>query len=226
MPFTPTHVLAILPIAALKRPSLPFSALAIGSMVPDLPLFVPLSPNYGTTHSVPGLITACLPLGLAGFLVFQLLMKRPLFALLPAAIRRRCLSHATRCVEPSLKFFACASLAVIVGAGTHLFWDSFTHRGRWGTQVFPQLNSSTLTIGEHPIPGFKLLQYGSTLFGLPCIVLLLAAWLARQTPASLDGRPVLSGPTKVVASLIMVAVPAAAAFFVWRREGLPPYERR
>ena len=50
MPFTPTHVLAILPIAALKRPALPFSALVIGSMIPDLPLFVPLSPDYGTTH--------------------------------------------------------------------------------------------------------------------------------------------------------------------------------
>ena len=108
MPLTPTHILAILPIAAVKHLSLPFSALVIGSMIPDFPLFVPLSPDYGTTHSVPGLLTACLPLGLGCFLVFQLLMKRPLFAL---PTRRRSsvavrLLHA--CVEPNPKSFACA----------------------------------------------------------------------------------------------------------------------
>jgi Domain of unknown function (DUF4184) len=225
MPFTPTHVLAILPIAAITRLSLPFSALAIGSMIPDFPLFVPLSPDYDTTHSVPGVLTTCLPLGLACFLVFQLMMKRPLFALLPAAIQRRCLSHATRCVEPDPKFFACASLAVVVGAFTHLFWDSFTHRGRWGTQLFSRLNETALTIGGHAIPGFKLLQYGSTLFGLPCILLLLATWLYRQTPGSLGGNPILSGSTKAVAYFIAVAVPISATFLVWRRKELSPYDR-
>jgi Domain of unknown function (DUF4184) len=225
MPFTPTHVLAILPIAAIKRLSLPFSALVIGSMIPDFPLFVPLSPDYSTTHSVPGLLTACLPLGLACFLVFQVFMKRSLFALLPAAIQSRCLSHATRCVEPSLKLFACASLAVVVGACTHLFWDSFTHRGRWGTQLFPLLDETALTIGGHAFAGFKVLQYGSTLFGLPCIVLLLATWLYRQTPVSLGSHAVLSGSTKAVAYLIVLAVPIAAVCLVWRREELSPYDR-
>lgn len=54
MPFTPTHVLAILPVAAVKRFPLPFSALVIGSMIPDLPLFLPWSPGYDQTHSVAG----------------------------------------------------------------------------------------------------------------------------------------------------------------------------
>ena len=41
MPFTPTHVAAVVPIAWLSRQRLPFSALVIGSMIPDLHLFVP-----------------------------------------------------------------------------------------------------------------------------------------------------------------------------------------
>jgi len=41
MPFTPTHVAAIVPISWLTRNRLPFSALAIGSMIPDLQLFLP-----------------------------------------------------------------------------------------------------------------------------------------------------------------------------------------
>lgn len=225
MPFTPTHVLAILPIAAIKRLGLPFSALAIGSMVPDFPLFVPLSPDYGTTHSAPGVLTACLPLGLACFLTFQFLMKRPLFAILPAAIQSRGLSHATRRVEPGPKSFARASLGIVIGACTHLFWDSFTHPGRWGTHVFPRLNETALTIGGHAIPGYKLLQYGSTLIGLPCILLLLATWLYRQAPSPLGGHPALSGSAKATACFIAVAVPIAATFLVWRREGLSPYQQ-
>src|SRR3954471_14155787 len=125
MPFTPTHVLAILPIAAIKRLPLPFSALVIGSMIPDLPLFSPLPPGYGVTHSATGLATACLPPGLACFLLFQLVMKRPLFALLPAALRRRCATLVPR--RPALHpgSIAWASLAVVIGASTHVFWDSF-----------------------------------------------------------------------------------------------------
>ncbi len=194
MPFTPTHILAILPITAVKHLRLPFSALVIGSMIPDFPLFVPLSPTYDTTHSVPGILTACLPLGLTWFLVFQLLMKRPLFALLPEAIRSRCLPQVKPCVEPGARFFASASLAIMAGAATHLFWDSFTHRGRWGTQLFPRLNEAALTIDGHAVPGYKLLQYGSTLVGLPCLLLLLARRLHRQAPGPLDGYPVLSPP--------------------------------
>src|SRR3954465_6574698 len=99
MPFTPTPALAIIPIAALGRGAPPFSALVIGSMIPDLPLFSPMSPAYDTTHSPPGLLSACLPLGLACFLLFQSLMKRPLLALLPEAIQRRIASLSGPCVD-------------------------------------------------------------------------------------------------------------------------------
>jgi hypothetical protein len=223
MPFTPTHVLAILPIAGIKRLPLPFSALVIGSMIPDFPLFATPSPGYETTHSVPGVFTACLPLGLACFFLFQLLMKRPLFALLPAAIQRRCVSLSTPCVEPTPRFLSRASLAIVVGASTHLFWDSFTHRGRWGTHLFPRLNETALTIWGHAIPGFKVLQYGSTLFGLPCLVLLLATWLSRRAPRSLGENPVLSRYSKIAAYLIAVAVPVSVALLVWRREDVSRY---
>ena len=225
MPFTPTHVLAVLPVAAVKRLPLPFSALMIGSVVPDYPLFVSPPPDYGTTHSVPGVLTACLPLGVAGFLLFQAVMKRPLFALLPAAIRRRCAPLSRPRVEPTPRFFLRAGLAVVIGASTHLFWDSFTHQGRWGTSAFPQLNRTALTIGGHPVPGFKALQYGSTLIGLPCLGLLLAAWLVRRRPEPLSGTPTLPAPFKAVAYAVLSAAPAAATWRVWGRDGLSRYDR-
>jgi hypothetical protein len=220
MPFTPTHILAILPIAALKRLPLSFTALVIGSMIPDFPLFVPIAPEYETTHSARGVLTACLPLGLACFLVFQLLMKRPLFALLPVAIQRRCVSLSRTSIEPTPKALLGASLSVVIGASTHIFWDAFTHRGRWGTHVFPRLNETALTIWGHALPGFKLLQHGSTLVGLPCMLLLLAAWLYRRRPEVLGGDTVLSESSKAASYLIAVAIPVSVAFLVWSRDDL------
>lgn len=225
MPFTPTHVLAVAPIAAVSRGALPFSALAIGSMIPDFPLFSPLSPAYDTTHSARGLISACLPLGLAGFLVFQSLLKRPLLALMPRAVRRRSASFSGSCVEPTLKSFVLISLAVVAGAATHLLWDSFTHRGRWGTRLFPRLDETVLTVWGNAVPGYKLLQYGSTLIGLPCLVLLLAVWLYRRGPETSGGRQGLRASAKVLAYLVGMMIPAFVGFFVWCSDDSSRYDR-
>ena len=71
MPFTPTHVAAIIPVAFLGRRWFPFSALAIGAMVPDLPLYLPGALDYQVTHSPAGLVAICLPVGILCFLCFH-----------------------------------------------------------------------------------------------------------------------------------------------------------
>ena len=43
MPFTPSHVAAILPLAGRRDRGLPLAALAAGSMSPDLPYFQPVA---------------------------------------------------------------------------------------------------------------------------------------------------------------------------------------
>ena len=223
MPFTPTHVAAILPVAAIAGRALPFSALVIGSMIPDLPLFVPSPLTYATTHSATGVFTACLPLGMASFLAFQVLMKRPLFALLPDGIRSRCAPLSASCIEPTFRFFASASLAIAIGAITHVFWDSFTHPGRWGSGLIPRMDESVLTIRGHDVPGYKALQYGSTLVVLPCVVLLLVLWLSRQRPSPLGGLPALSKSWRVPIYLVILLIPAFITLFIWSWDRRTPY---
>src|SRR3954463_9440997 len=127
MPLTLTHVLAVVPIASVKRQPMPFSALVVGSMIPDMPMFVPehVGSTYQTAHSIPGLFTVCLPLGLMWFLAFHTVMKRPLFALLPEGVQRRCAFLARERLEASLWMIFWAGLAVVIGAATHVLWDSF-----------------------------------------------------------------------------------------------------
>lgn len=194
-------------------------------MIPDFPLFSPLSPSYETTHSVPGLFSACLPLGLAGFLLFEFLMKRPLLALMPRAIQRGCSSFRGPRVGLNPRVMILTSLAMVAGAATHVFWDSFTHRGRWGTRVFPSLNETALTFWGHAFPGFKLLQYGSTLIGLPCLLLLLGIWLSRREAAGHGEHPELPAFFKVAAFLVGVAIPLSVTLLIWHRDGVSKYER-
>ena len=142
---------------------------------------------------------------------------------MPDAIRSRCASLLIPCLEPSVKFFALASSAIVIGAATHVFWDSFTHRGRWGTSLMPWLNNDVLTMWGHGVPGYTALQYGSTLVLLPCMAVLFVGWLARQEPAPLAGLPTLPKLGRVSVCLIMLLIPAIVALFVWVSDDRTPY---
>jgi Domain of unknown function (DUF4184) len=223
MPFTPTHVAAILPVAALARGRLPFAALVIGSMIPDLPLFVGSTSFYDVTHSVPGLFTACLPLGIIGFLTFHHLLKQPLFALLPVSIQSHCASLA----RPRAGETIASIVAIVIGATTHVLWDSFTHQGRWGTRLIPSLGGTALTVAGRAVPGYKLAQYGSTLILLPVMAVFLALWLSHRPLEPLDEYCLssLSVRAKASAYLVVCAIPSVVTVLVFVSSNATPYER-
>ena len=65
MPFTPAHVAAVLPVVGRERPRWVVPcALVIGSMVPDVLYFVPIGDYRAVSHSLRGLVTLDLLLGL------------------------------------------------------------------------------------------------------------------------------------------------------------------
>lgn len=179
MPFTPTHTLAILPIAKYWSPPGCFTALLVGSMVPDWPLYVPFGPPYALTHSIVGLFVACLPLGLALTAAYQGLLKRALFNLLPLGLRARVISHVDTPMARQPRAWFLIAMAVLVGAATHLAWDGFTHRGAWGVELVPALAQSWFRIGGVAVGGYAVLQHGSSLLGLPIMILLFASWYRR-----------------------------------------------
>lgn len=174
MPFTISHAAVVLPFARPLAKWRLLSATVIGSMVPDFGLFMPWRPPRVETHSALGLLTFCLPVGLATFWIFQQLMKTAIVEVLPNAPYGRWHALAEPADIASLKQWAFASVGVLAGAVTHLVWDGFTHEGARGVRMIPALDDPVVDIAGHRLVGTRLLQDASSLVGLVVVLAIVA----------------------------------------------------
>ena len=183
-------------------------------MIPDAPLFFPLF-DYAQTHSFLGVFSVCMPLGVSFFLLFEMVCRRPLLALSPTWFQLRLPASPQIPSVPKLhvqiSFYFVVACSVVLGALSHQFWDAFTHEGRWGTELVPALNS-TYTILGRPIGGYKLLQYGSTLVGLPVLVILAWNYLRGLEPRH-NQLLTVNKKCKWSAALVCTLTPAVLAIY-------------
>ncbi len=175
MPLTPSHAAAAWPLAALL-PALPLSALVVGTIVPDLEYLLILSPRRWISHSPTGLFVFCLPLGLATWWAWEARVRRALLARLPAPWA----GALAAARAPDARGALLAALGVLLGAASHIAWDSFTHKHDWGVQTFPWLAQPVPLLGR---PLHNVLQHGSTLAGGLVVLLWVRRWRDRQRPA-------------------------------------------
>jgi hypothetical protein len=172
MPFTLAHPAAALPLHYLCRSRLPLSALIIGTMTPDFAYFTPYDAGLAT-HNVEALIWFCWPLGFVAWLVFTHVLQQPTVALLPLRWQPICRPHSERF---SISLLARGSLGILMGAATHLIWDSFTHATSSVVVAVPILRTTVFEISNTPIRLYKVLQHSSTIFGLAA----LSIWVVRH----------------------------------------------
>jgi hypothetical protein len=189
MPYPFAHPAALLPLAPLMGRFAVPSALVIGSIVPDLWQVLP-SGSRQLSHSVSGLFLFCLPVGLAVYLVFHLLLKNPCMARLPPALAARVRWFAVTGL-PAVPWHAVLA-SLVAGALTHLLWDGLTH--------------------DHEAQAHSInwLQHVSTLLG----TLVLAWWLwrkLRSAPVSPPQEPEISPPARAWVWALLLAVTAASA---------------
>lgn len=224
MPFTISHAAAVLPLQRITRSRIPLAALMIGSMTPDFAYFLPVAITRTSTHDFDGLFLFCLPVGLAVWALFVRLLERPTIELLPTPWRER----IPRSPRITIRKLAVAALGILIGAVTHIAWDSFTHGGTPVSNLFPVLNVVLLEFRGRSIPISQMLQYLSSVAGL----LALAYWgynlRNAPTPARRSHEPhgFLSDRTRILAAVMLVgtsAVAALAAFFGARGD---PFEER
>jgi len=212
MPFTISHVAAVLPLARFLRRGRVLSALVIGSMVPDFSLFMPWQLNRVETHSAAALITWSLPVGIVTYWVFQYWLKRPVREVLPDGAYWRSRPFAAVADIRSLEQWLLACSAILVGAITHLVWDGFTHEGARGVRMIPALDEFAVTLAGKHLTGPRFLQDLSSLLGLGVVIW----WLVRalRKPRATQGEPrTLSAQQRRAwfAAYVLTAVAFAAA---------------
>ena len=181
MPLTIAHPIAAIPLRRPLGRLGVLSALVIGSLMPDLPLFLPLSLHRNLTHSLIGLFWFCLPVGAGVYLLFDRVLERPLRALMPEAVQVRLPRAAPRPAAWS----AAVVVSIMAGAATHTVWDSFTHGGSAGVRLFPVLETRLFTVSGYTAYVFSVLQHASSVVGTVLMTVVLARWF-RTAPLA-DG---------------------------------------
>jgi hypothetical protein len=87
------------------------------------------------------------------------------------------------------------------------------------------LDTTALTIAGHAIPGYKVIQYGSTAVGLPLLAALAVLWLSRQPSARLESLPKVPRAARLAVILTMVVILAVLTRPVWGDGSGPMYDR-
>jgi hypothetical protein len=182
MPFTVSHIAAVLPLhKPLRRLGL-ISAATIGATAPDLDLILPIRLSREQTHSYLALLTFCLPVGLVAWALFQALIKPALINVLPNRIYGRLLAEHIGPRLGSVQTWLYAALAVLFGALTHLLWDGLTHEEAHGVRIFPVLGEEGSELGGSAWLLYRWLQHGSTLIGAAAVFMAVWLWVGHAKP--------------------------------------------
>lgn len=217
MPLTLAHPAAILPLfRPLGRWAVP-SALVLGSMSPDFAYFLP-----GTdlsTHSADALLWFDLPAGGLAYATWHALVARPLVALLPRGVAERLLPLLTERAAQLRPPVQAVAVSLLVGAATHLAWDSFTHSGTWLTDAVPLLGTELGRIGAYHVRIFGVLQHASTAVGCAVLALWALDWL--DTAPGVPVRDGVNQSLRWLARATLVGLPGVvgAAWALTTRAG-------
>jgi len=215
MPFTPAHIVAAVPLAsALGRHGV-VSALAIGSMAPDLAYFLPFDVARLESHSLPALVWFCLPVGLATWAFFHVFAAPLLHDVTPRVVRERLPGAWARGEWPRVPI-ASVALCIVLGAMTHLVWDSFTHYGTPLTRAVPMLAMPMGEIGGVTIRPVRIAQHISTAFGLALLGVWGWRWLGRP-PVEAASHP----PPSHLVRLALVALVTVPALWLGLADAMP-----
>ena len=165
MPFTFSHPAIVLPLSYLPRRWFSLTGLVVGSVTPDFEYFLRMRIQSDYSHTLKGLLWFDLPLGLLLAFVFHNIVRDMLFDNLPLAMKSRVVTFKQFDWNSHFRRnWLAVVISILIGAGSHLLWDSFTHEHGYFVEMIPSLHT-TVTLFVVQAPMYKLLQHFSTLIG-------------------------------------------------------------
>lgn len=191
MPFTISHAVIAPPIAKLTGYRLPISALAIGSMTPDLyRLFT--AESYDVSHHWSGVIIPDLFIGLFFCILWYALWRPAIFRWIGVNKPINIVSF-----DSALGFILSVIIALLIGISTHLIWDGLTHSD-FRTFAFGDFLNHQASLFGHIYPMHRILQIGTSVLALPFML-----WMALHYYLKYKQHQPVSRKIKTYAVLIV-----------------------
>jgi hypothetical protein len=165
MPFTFSHPAIVLPLTFLPKKWFSLTGLVIGSITPDFEYFLRMRLKSNYSHTIDGLFWFDLPLGIVLAFIFHNCVKNSLFDNVPEILKSRFFVFKQFDWNNYFKKNGLVVLiSILIGAASHIFWDSFTHDNGYFVKTIPFFQESMqMPFGK--IPVLKILQHSSTLIG-------------------------------------------------------------
>ena len=174
MPFTFSHIAAVLPLLRNRKIRWSATGLVLGSITPDFEKFLRLSAHNDHSHSWASLFYFSCPMALGVAFIFHGVVRNPFITHLPRALRQR-LARFQRFnwAQYFRRHYGRVLASVLLGAASHLGWDSFTHRDGEMVTRWPLLQAHW-HIGPLWFPTFVAVNLLSSVVGIALV--LAAVW--------------------------------------------------
>jgi hypothetical protein len=170
MPFTFSHPAIVLPFGFISPRWVSMNGLIVGSMSPDFEYFLRMKVFSIYSHTWLGVLWFNVPLVLLFLVLFHAFIRDPLIDHLPLLLRRRFTQFkGFRWQELFTKRLIVVIISIIIGAYSHILWDSCSHKDGAIVESFAFFRS-TVSLGFYEVPLYKLIQHGSTLLGFLIIL--------------------------------------------------------
>src|SRR5262245_14031787 len=109
-------------------------------------------------------------------------MKLPLMSLAPETHQQKLAVLATPFRWGPPTRFLLILVSIVLGAVTHVVWDSFTHDRGYAVRNLPDLRTPPLQAVGNDRPMYNVLQHGSSVAGLAILAFWYWRW-SKRTPA-------------------------------------------
>ena len=172
MPFTLSHIVAIVPFYKYFKKYFSISGLIMGSMAPDFEFFLRITLFGIWGHTFKGIFFFDLPVSILLILVFHFWVRDALIVYLPTPISLKYAKYYKKdWVNFLKKNYIKVILSILLGIFTHFAWDNITHEPNYVSPFYCIFLESNLKVFGFKIPFYSVLQIASSILGL--------AWFMR-----------------------------------------------
>jgi len=189
MPFTLSHAMFAAPLKYIKPKYLSTTGLILGSMSPDFEYFIMLEPYRSIGHSIAGLFLQALPLSIIIAYLVHHLIKVPLSLHITSRynLSSRLYQFMHQENLDTVRSWIVLIMSIVIGFGTHIVIDGFTHAHGYFVNLLPALNDVLFM----SMPTYKALQYSTSILGLIFIVCMIGYYLFVSNPTQQNGTSIM-----------------------------------